>query len=161
MPKDSKTIILVPVDFTVYSRAALLYGSKMAELMNGTLLVLHVIHDPGEAPGFYAKRRNQKSLRKMEDVAAEKMEHFLSKARKKFPEHKKLKDAEAMLISGLPVTRIIEVAEKYRPEMVVMGNQGRTALSHLLLGSKAAQVVKICPVPVTIVKHEEKPGEDD
>jgi len=161
MGSTPEKMILVPVDFTVYSRAALIFGCQMAELMNAKLVVLHVIHDPGDAPGFYAKRRNQKSLRKMEDVALEKMQHFLLKTMKKFPEHKNLKSAETMLVSGLPVTRIIEIATKQQPQMVVMGNQGRTALSHLLLGSKATQVVKLCPVPITIVKHHEPQGEDD
>jgi len=36
--------------------------------------------------------------------------------------------------------------------MVVMGSQGRTGLKHMMLGSKAEQVIKLCPVPVTIVK---------
>ena len=37
--------------------------------------------------------------------------------------------------------------------MVVMGSRGRTGLSRLMLGSKAEQVVRLCPAPVTIVKN--------
>ena len=37
-----------------------------------------------------------------------------------------------------------------------MGSQGRTGLSHLLIGSKSEPVVKLCPVPVTIVKAKKK-----
>jgi len=36
--------------------------------------------------------------------------------------------------------------------MVVVGSQGRTGLKNLIIGSKANQVVQLCPVPVTIVK---------
>jgi nucleotide-binding universal stress UspA family protein len=39
--------------------------------------------------------------------------------------------------------------------MVVMGSQGRTGLKHLFLGSKAEQVVHLCPTPVTIVKQKQ------
>ena len=39
--------------------------------------------------------------------------------------------------------------------MVVMGSQGRTGLKHLVIGSKAAQIVQLCPVPVTIVKKRD------
>ena len=39
--------------------------------------------------------------------------------------------------------------------MVVMGSAGRTGLSRFLLGSKAEQVLRLCPVPVTIVKDLE------
>ena len=40
--------------------------------------------------------------------------------------------------------------------MIVMGSQGRTGLAHVLLGSKAEQVVRLAPIPVTIVKAKAK-----
>ena len=36
--------------------------------------------------------------------------------------------------------------------MVVVGSKGRTGLKHVLIGSKASQIVQLCPVPVTVVK---------
>ena len=45
-----------------------------------------------------------------------------------------------------------EMAEKTDACMIVMGSQGRTGLAHVLLGSKAEQVVRLAPKPVTIVK---------
>jgi nucleotide-binding universal stress UspA family protein len=38
--------------------------------------------------------------------------------------------------------------------MIVMGSKGRTGLSHILLGSKAEQIVRLSPIPVTIVKAQ-------
>jgi nucleotide-binding universal stress UspA family protein len=72
--------------------------------------------------------------------------------RKEHPKLKALEQAEPMLVVGLPVARILEVAKKIEPSMVVMGSQGRTGLKHVLIGSKAEQVVRLCPVPVCIVK---------
>ena len=37
--------------------------------------MLHVIHDPGDAPGFYAGRQTDNELKDMEEVAGEMMEH--------------------------------------------------------------------------------------
>ena len=48
--------------------------------------------------------------------------------------------------------RILEVIDKSGTSLVVMGSQGRTGLDHLMLGSKAEQVVRLSPVPVMIVK---------
>ena len=62
---------------------------------------------------------------------------------------------EKMLIVGLPVTRTLEAANKVGARMVVMGSKGRSGLSHILLGSKAEQIVRLSPVPVTIVKAQE------
>jgi nucleotide-binding universal stress UspA family protein len=40
--------------------------------------------------------------------------------------------------------------------MIIMGSQGRTGLSHLMLGSKAEQVVRLAKIPVMIVKNRHK-----
>ena len=60
-----------------------------------------------------------------------------------------------MLVTGLPVSRILEVVDRMQPHMVVMGSAGRTGLAHVLMGSKAEQVVRLCPVPVTLVTQPE------
>lgn len=39
----------------------------------------------------------------------------------------------------------------------MIGSQGRTGLSHLLLGSKAERVVQLSPLPVTIVETRKPP----
>ena len=147
--------ILVPVDFSQYARAALVYASELACLQDAPLVVLHVVHDPGEAPGFYAKRRKSKSLKRMEDIATEQMREFLEKTAAAFPCWEKvLKKCETILVSGLPVTRILEIIEKIHPRTVVMGSKGRTGLVHLMLGSKTEQIVRLCPVPITVVKNK-------
>ena len=58
------------------------------------------------------------------------------------------------MVIGLPVTRILEVVDEVEPYIVVVGSQGRTGLQHLVIGSKAAQIVHLCPVPVTVVKRK-------
>ena len=45
--------ILVPVDFSRHSEAALLKACELAECSGNPILVLHVIHDPAEMPGYY------------------------------------------------------------------------------------------------------------
>lgn len=151
--KTPKHGILVAVDFSPNSATALKFAAEMAECMKAQLLVLHVVHDPGDTPGYYAQR-SKKSLRKMEDIAAEMMAEFLADTAKANPDLKALKKADSKLVVGLPVARVLEVVDKTEPRLVVLGSRGRTGLSHLLLGSKAEQIVRLCPVPVTIVKDE-------
>ena len=148
--------ILVPVDFSEHSEAALLFASELADCIPSPLIVLHVVHDPGDAPGFYAGRQETNELEKMEDVASEMMNDFMERIIKDHPDRACLKHAETKLLIGLPVTRILEAVEKIQAHMVVMGSKGRTGLSHILLGSKAEQVVRLSPVPVTIVKAQVK-----
>jgi nucleotide-binding universal stress UspA family protein len=120
-------------------------------------VVLHVIHDPAEAPGFYAhKGKKKKFLRSMEEAAEEMMEEFLAKMRKDHPDQLPIKKAVSLLVVGTPVTRILEIAEKEQAKMIIIGSHGRTGLSHLLVGSKAERVVQLSPIPVTVVKTPTK-----
>ena len=144
--------ILVPVDFSAHSEAALLKACELAECMRLPIVVLHVVHDPGEMPGYYSKLTKKKQLVRIEDLAKEMLDRFMQKMQTRHAELKCLKKASVMLVVGLPVTRILQVADKLDAAMIVMGSQGLTGLKHILLGSKAEQVVRLAPMPVTIVK---------
>jgi len=146
----------VPVDFSEHSKAALIQACKFAQLMPTALTVLHVVHDPGEMPGYYAKLNKKKRAIRMQDIAAEAFEEFMTDLSEAHPELTVLHDAERLMVIGLPVTRILEVVDYLDPMMVVMGSQGRTGLKNLVIGSKAAQIVQLCPVPVTIVKKAQQ-----
>lgn len=148
-------IILVPVDFSEHSEAALIQAARFSELMPATLIVLHVVHEPGEMPGYYAKLIKKKKVTRIQDIAAEVFDEFMDRVTDENPSLPSLEQAGRMMVTGLPVTRILEVVEHLEPIMVVMGSQGRTGLKHLVIGSKAAQIVQLCPVPVTIVKRQD------
>ncbi len=142
---------MVAVDFAPDSEAALHWACDYAGTVNAGLVVLHIIHDPEDAPGYYRKGEED-LLRPMEDVAIEMMDQFLEKAADRHPDGAALRDAERVLVKGIPETRILEIAEKKGARLIVMGSRGRTGLPHLLLGSKAERVVQMSPIPVTIVK---------
>lgn len=152
--KSSGGAILVPVDFSDPSEAALVFAGKLAEKMSAPLIILHVVHDPGEMPGYYSKLVKKKRLDRIQDVAGEVFEDFVRQVITENPDLKSVSEGQALMVIGLPVTRILQVAEKVEPFMVVMGSKGRTGLKHLFLGSKAEQVVQLCPAPVTIVKNK-------
>jgi len=149
--------ILVPVDFSVHSEAALLFAVECAEKLGATIIVLHVIHDLGDAPGYYSVKGRKKQLRRMEDVASEMLDDFIKEMQNSHPHLTALHKLKTVLVKGLPVNRILEMAERSNCQMIVMGSQGRTGLSHIMLGSKAEQVVRLSPIPVTIVKQKKKP----
>ncbi len=150
-----KKPILVPVDFSPHSEAALLKACELAKCPKLPIVVLHVVHDPGDMPSYFSKIAKRKQLGRVEDVAAEIFAEFIRSIKKKHPDNKVLKKIDTMMVRGLPVTRIIQVADKINASMVVMGSLGRTGLDHVLLGSKAEQVVRLCKVPVTIVKSDQ------
>ncbi len=146
-----KKPILVAIDLSQYSEEALLWAARAARDFGVPLVALHVVHDPGEAPGYYQHvKKHEKHLHRIEELATEMMDAFLEDMAEKHP--KLLTDLSHQLVVGLPINRILEVAEDVDAQLIVMGSHGRTGLPHLLLGSKAEKVAQLSPIPVTIVK---------
>ena len=155
--KKNKETLLVATDFTPFSEEALIFAGKLADKLEAQLLVLHVIHDPAEAPGFYVqKMKKKKFLRSMEEAANEMMEAFLKNAKKANPGQASIQEAMPLLVVGTPVSRIIEIAEKKQAGMIIVGSHGRTGLSHILIGSKAERLVRLSPIPVIVIKSSKK-----
>ncbi len=144
--------ILIAIDFSEHSEGTLLWGLREARAHSCPFLILHVVHDPAAAPGSYRREGTGETLRGMETIAADMLESFLGKMGREHPEFDELKQPNSMLVSGLPGTRIVEVAEKVGARQIVVGSQGRTGIARLLLGSKAQQVAQLATIPVTIVK---------
>jgi len=143
--------ILVGIDFSEGSEEALAWAAEMAVACNATLVVLHVVHDPAEAPGYYVGGHKYVQA-ELERVAQEMMNEFIASARKRLPGLNKVCRVDTAVVVGLPVTRIIEIAEREGARSIVMGAHGRTALGDALLGSKVERVTRLSPIPVTIVK---------
>jgi len=158
MPKKyNNKPILVPVDFSSHSETALIYAAELAQMLGSKLVILHIVHDLNEAPGYYSVKGRDKQMRRMEDVAAEMLDEFFRRMQKKHSGLLSLEKAETMLVVGLPVNRILELAEKTHAGMIIMGSQGRTGLARAMLGSKAEQVVRLAQIPVMIIKDRKKP----
>ena len=157
---EQDDVLLAPIDFSEHSRAALVQAGRYAQMMDATLVALHVVHDPGEMPGYYSKLIKKKRATRIPDIAAEAFDDFMDDVVREYPDIPALRSARRLMVTGLPVTRILELVEVLEPAMVVMGSQGRTGLKSLVIGSKAAQIVQLCPVPVTIVKKQRAPARE-
>lgn len=146
--------LLVPVDFSDCSRAALLYASRLVEGTRTPLVLLHVIHDDVRRPGVYRGTNNHYTARPITDIAAEMVEEMLTELRSQEPGLQVLQTVDPLLVRGLPGRRIIEVAEREHASMIIMGTHGRNGFSHLLQGSVAEYVAKYARSPVMTVKDD-------
>lgn len=146
--------ILVPVDFSRHSEAALLTAADLAVCLEQPILVLHVVHDPGDMPGYYSRAFKKKKLHRIEDAAQEMLEEFLQRIVSEHPNLEKVGRLDPLLVKGLPTTRILEVAQKRNALMIVLGSKGLTGIKHIVMGSVAERVVQAAKVPVTVVKAE-------
>ena len=145
--------VVIAIDFSDDSKAALEWGMEEAALRNAPATILHVIHDPGDAPGYYHKKQ-KKIMVPLTEAAEQIFDEFIDDCSSEIPALKEFdeRSVRRKLAKGVPVRRILEFAAKWNARMIVMGSRGQTGFKHLLMGSKAEQVVQLSPVPVMIVK---------
>ncbi len=144
--------VLVPVDFSSCSRAALQFAASFIRCVSAPLLVLHVIHESGSEPGFYRKNGVPGTLRPVEDIAREMLKEFVADVCGDCRDAVGPIEPQLLLISGLPASRIQEIAEREQAGLIVMGSHARSGLARIAMGSVSAEVMQHCRVPVTIVK---------
>ena len=143
--------ILVAVDFSASSVAAVKQALDVATRFDAQILLLHVLHDPAEAPGFYSsKKAGKKVLKNMEQAASEMMAEFVDQHLKKWQK------VEARIAPGLPAEQVVRLADTERVDLVVMGTRGQGGLKRLMLGSVADKVIRACSCPVLSVRGDEK-----
>lgn len=64
----------------------------------------------------------------------------------------RLPRAKSVLKMGLPWQEFIAAVNDLKVDLVVMGARGRRGFNHVVLGSVAKKVVRLCPVPVLTVR---------
>lgn len=65
-------------------------------------------------------------------------------------------DAEAVLLEGDPVSRVVEYAEKHSPDLIVVGSRGLSIAGRFLLGSVSDGILHRAHCSVLVVKS--RPG---
>jgi len=152
VPKGMTAIrrILVPVDFSEPSRAALAYAAELARQVDGTVEVLHVAEVPAFVPcaSLPEAGASDLSLVTLVRESAEKLlAELVSDAAK---QGITLQAARVEL--GSPARVITDVARGGGYDLIVLGTHGRTGLAHALIGSVAERVVREARCPVLTVR---------
>jgi universal stress protein A len=140
--------ILLPTDFSEYSKTAINYACAFADQFGAELHLLHVLQDlvalvpePEMAippPGDYLKELQEsceRALTQLLDPAWE-AEHKVVRATRQGP----------------PFLEIVRYAKENDTDLIVIGTHGRSGLAHVLLGSVAERVVRKAPCPVLTVR---------
>lgn len=141
--------ILVPIDFSDLSRAALNYAATIARATGAELLIVHVremgtIYDWGG--GFYygAAEPEPGTMRKALEAV--------------FPDDPEVRFRHRLL-DGEAASTIIAAAAAEQAELIVMATHGRTGLGHLLMGSVAEAVVRGASCPVLTLRPSQLKAE--
>ncbi len=138
--------ILVPVDFSEASDAALDYAVELAAKLGAKVHVLHAYEIP--VVGF-----PDGVLVATADIAGRILNASQGALDEALAKHKN-RGAEitASLRQADPRDAILAVAKELGADLVVMGTHGRRGLARALLGSVAESVVRTSGVPVLTVR---------
>jgi nucleotide-binding universal stress UspA family protein len=144
------TNILVPVDFSDCSDAAVKYGYALADAFGATLHLLNVVQDPYTLPwaaeGFAAP---------IGDLLAD----WEAQAKRRLAETVPTTATARTVVKthvGSPSREIVAYAVRQRIDLIVLGTHGRGPIGHMLLGSVAERVVRTAPCPVLTVRHPQR-----
>ena len=142
--------ILVPIDFSPCSRAALEHATLVSASFGATIDVLHVWEPPGFIPvdTMIIEGERERTLAEFARTrAGQLMEELLAAIESRGV------PVRGRLASGPPVETILEMA-RHDYDLIVMGTHGHTGLRHFLAGSVAEKVVRHAPCPVLTVRAE-------
>lgn len=142
--------ILVPVDFSDCSSAALDTAAILALGFGATIDLLHVWDAPSVlAPEtVVGKPDSFLTLAEIADAHSRtSMEKFAEAAR-----GRGIPIQSTHRIQGAAAERICRFAKDEGYDLIAMGTHGRSGFTHLLMGSVAERVLRHSPVPVLTVR---------
>jgi nucleotide-binding universal stress UspA family protein len=142
--------ILVPIDFSEASEAALASACELAKTSDAELIVLHVeelaVLPMGEIP-YVAPRVYEEleaAVRRRLETRVAQLSAAGLRVRGRFQ-------------VGMASQAIADVTRGEQPELIVIGTHGRRGFSRWILGSVAERVVRSSTVPVLTVRSTREP----
>lgn len=134
--------ILVPLDGSIFSEAALKSASFMARAFNAEIKLVTVEEVP--LPIYPGETASQLLVETRGDE-----ERYLA-ARAHELRQEGVNVTTRILPPGAPAQRILDEAQKERVDLIVIGSHGRSGLTRMLLGSVAERLAREAPCPVMI-----------
>lgn len=134
--------IVLTTDLSKNAEEAVPYAVELSRAYGAALVILYVFDDEeyfDAAPPEWLQARYESRVEKLkalsDRIASSSGVHATFALRK-----------------GNAAREILDYVKKERADLVVIATHGRTGLSHLLLGSVAERVVRLCNCPVLTVR---------
>ncbi len=143
--------ILVPIDFSNYSKNALKYAVNFAKKFNSKIYLVYVV-EPVIYPSDFSMGQvtfpvsdiemNERAKDELESLAKTEIGSQF--------------EVETVIKTGKPFVEINETASELDIDLIIIATHGHTGMEHLLFGSTAEKVVRKAPCPVLTLREPVK-----
>ncbi len=156
-PKEKRVVqteavirkILVPIDFSDYSKGALQYAVSLAQQFKAELLLVYVV-EPTIYPADFSfgqvvlpnieKELRERGRTELDELVQKHIGSTLT--------------AKARVCTGKPFLEIVKTAQEQNIDLIVMATHGHTGMEHLIFGGTAEKVIRKAPCPVLMLRPE-------
>ena len=143
--------VLVPIDFSDYSKSSLKYAVNFAKNFNASLILVYVVEPVIYPPDFSMGQIAIPAAGiEMDKRAKEELDKL---AEKEIPSDINVKK---IIKTGKPFVEIIETAGDEDVDLIIIATHGHTGVEHILFGSTAEKVVRKAPCPVLTLREPAK-----
>jgi len=140
--------ILVPIDFSDYSKRALRYAIDFSKHFNSEIILVSVI-EPMIYPADFSM--GQVAIPATDQNLTERIENELKSLEEN--EIGNQVKSKRIIKSGKPFYEIVETAREEDVDLIIIATHGHTGVEHLLFGSTAEKVVRKAPCPVLTLRE--------
>jgi nucleotide-binding universal stress UspA family protein len=140
--------ILVPIDFSDYSKSSLKYAANFSNKFNAEITLIYVVEPVIYPPDFSMGQIAIPSVNAEWDLKAK--EELDKLGKQEIPESVKV---STIIKTGKPFLEIIDTAAEENIDLIIIATHGHSGVEHILFGSTAEKVVRKAPCPVLTLRE--------
>lgn len=138
--------VLIAVEGGPLTETVVQHGITLAHLIQAEIGLVYVV----DATGFIGEG-GYTTQNYIQDSHKEARELF-DKLKSQFS----IQQTWTFIEDGKPAAKIVETANEWEADYLVVGTHGRTGISHLLMGSVAEHIIRHSKVPVLVITAQHK-----
>ena len=162
MPQEGMTMIpkinkiLYTTDLSENSAYVFHYAFNSAEMHNAKIDILHVLQDATfVSPEFSTVIDQEEEKIVILEEIKKSLDDFVRRELKNNPARIN-RISSIQVVEGSHTVRIIQMADKLKPDIVIMGTHSKGVIAQTFLGSVATNVLQRIKIPVFIIPLPKK-----